>query len=226
MSILAQIFDTKKTISEWENLPNAVVQAIPNVNDDPRIKIAVDLLERLRRQKNEIVGKLATISESGTEARPQADVAADAKLLLAGETPESLGSGQSTATERCVLLRRLRALEVAIPQAEIRKQEVILQVIREAIEQVRSLAETFERETLKRFEELLTSIKKKAKFYELLAHHGMNRGVRPGHWNLMPIEEVLLFGGFRFQCLEFFLQERQRYWGLDADQEKKNKKGA
>ncbi len=226
MSILSEIFDTKKAVNEFEDLPSAVLEGIPDINADGRIKAAVDLLERLKRQKNEIVGKLATISESGPEARPRADVAADAKLLLAGEALESLGSGESTPTERSVLRRRLEALTTAIPQAEIRKQEVVQQVIREGLEQVRAVAESFERETLRRFEELLQALRRKAKFYEALVHNGLYRGVRPGHWDLPPIEQVLLFGGARFQCLEFYLAERRKFWGLDTDEKKRSKKGA
>ena len=226
MSILAEIFDTKKAVSEFKELPQEVVEAIPHVNDDARIAAVSQLLERLRREKNATIGKLATITESGPEARPQSDIAADAKLLLDGESLESLGSGQSTVTQRCVFLRRLRALETAIPQAEIRKQEVVQQAIREALERVRPLAEAYERETQQRFEELLSSLKKKAKFYEALVHNGMYRSVRFGHWDLMPIEMVLLFGGSRFQCLEFFLQERRKFWNLDTDEKKKTKKGA
>jgi len=214
-----KISNPKKYINELAGLPPDIVDQIPDCNDDPRVVRAYELQEKLKREKRETVGLLANLQEYAPEPAYRSDSQADAEKLLSGGDLESL-TGPSAATQRSLLIRRLRALEVAIPAAEVRTQQACVEVVRQSCQRIRPVAEKFEKETLRCFEQLLCALKKQAKFYSLLGRKGFSRQSRPHHWQLTNFEQICVFGGLGFSCLDFYIEDRKKHWKFDGQKEK------
>ena len=219
---LRQIVSHKKRVGEFEELPREIVEKIPDCRDDERVVRAYELMHRLRREKDQVIGDLSQLTEYGPSEPPhRSDAEVDAQKLLAGEELASI-SGPDVATARSLLIRRLDALQIAVPASECRVQELCVTVIQENSEKIKKTAEFFEHETLRAFSQLLTALQKQSKFYRLLSQRGFARGARPNHWQLINIEQILLFGGvgmYNLPSIEYHIADRKKHWKFNGKKE-------
>jgi len=213
MKLPRRTVNRKKATAEFEIGPE-IVNRIPKISDDDRIKKAGELYHRLVALKKGIRGQLAVLQEIPSEPATRHDVQIDAQTLLAGGDIETL-KAPSSGSQRSNLLRQLRAAELAEPSALCKLQETNVKVIREEAEKIRDLAEGFETETLRCFEQLRSGLKSKARFYQFLRTQGFSSPALPHTWRLTDIEQKLLFGALGISCLEFYIAERKKHWKFE-----------
>lgn len=178
---------------------------------------AVALLRRLQEQKRQVLAELVTTSEDagfGT-SRLRHDPSADAQALLAGADLATMVAPVAE-TRRATLLRQLRALERAIPEAEGRIGGIEAETILETCEAVRPVAQQIAQDTINAARHLLACLQAEREFHEVLNRRGLRHDRRPGWLRLWPQMAAWLDGDVHRPSLSHFIHERAVAAGLDA----------
>jgi hypothetical protein len=185
---------------------------IPKVKNDPAYCLAGELLQKLAAEKAEIIGRLARgVIEDPCDAGaakirydPAAD-AVDAEFLLRGEPL----AGITAESQRLVLTRRLRALEMAIPAAEERQRLAWGRAIQEICSDIVPLLGEIVAEPFAAAAALSAALARKHAVCELLTRHGLREEFRPPALRMSGLETSLLFGDACRPSLSNFVGERK-----------------
>ena len=197
-----------KTKNATLNLDDLETQ-IPKVKDDPAYCLAGELFQKLTAERAEIIGRLARgIVENPLDAGAAKicyDPAADAEFLLRGEPL----AGITAESQRLVLTRRLRALEMAIPAAEERRRLAWGRAIQEICSDIVPLLGEIVAEPFAAAAALSVVLARKHAVCELLTRHGLQEAFRPPALRMSGLETSLLFGDASRPSLSNFVGERR-----------------
>ena len=209
------MYDKRKKLN-CELLPKGLADKIPSIHDNVEILAAGEKWRNLKAELEKASENLLGFygGDGGrSEHVPPASADRDAQCLLDGVPLDEL-PGNTKQSERANLIRRKQALEVAVTLQQGIISETEIRVCREMLAELEPIVVEFERDVIRKFEELLKSLQTIEQFYDLLSIRGYKEGLRLGHWALMPLEKSLLFGSPGRPSLRFFLDERRKYWGL------------
>lgn len=207
------MFDKKQKF-DTSLLPKDIFEKIKSVNEHEEMMAAGRKLAEFKTQLASANAELEAFYQGpSSEGIQHSNAENDGASLLAGTKLEDL-PGQVTATARQNLVRKIHALDSAIVQQLNFIQTLESRLIREGLEPIEPLAIDLEKDVLDKFENLLKSLQVMEQFYDLLQIKGYKKGLRLGHWALMPLEKSLLFGSPDRPSLQFFIDERRKYWEL------------
>lgn len=199
-----------------ERLGNEILRELRDVHGFPGVVEAAALVERLRTAHKRVESALADARDPVGTPQSIGSIEQDvAVLLAAGGDPEALAGTVSPVGHHTQLLRQLHALERAVPAAERRHTLTIQDVRRQELERLRPRLEAAYSVVLRRFEDLLASLRWWKNIVDAMGRAGLSEPIGGG-WTLTPVEDRMLFAQNN-DGIECYVANRRRGLGLDDD---------
>ena len=198
--------------SKWEKIPQEIRDRVSPIKNHPRMEAENAHINMLVVQLGEVRGKLENVCDRAN------DIDADAQKLIDG-APIATLKGESVEGLRKTLQRQVSAIGRAVDIRKERRQLLKNELVKDACEEVREVAEKYALETIEALERLHESIVKANLFWQFLEVQGLAE--RPGAWRATPLEQGLLSGDHRFQPIGQYVKQRREVWKLPAERRTK-----
>jgi hypothetical protein len=216
-----------KKRDEFDLLDPEIVQAVPNLHDvdgpGKPIHEAARLAQRLEADRKVILAKLRLCSADspmGPGTVTRFDPETDGHALLAGTDVSTLVA-PIQESERSSLLRQLRAVEAALPEAKDRVGEIESRIVVEQSELLRPIAQEIIEDVTSAAQTLLDCLAVESQFFNLITKRGFHGGKRPAFLHFWPQESAWLGGDNGRPCLAYYIKTRCESAGIPAPEERK-----
>lgn len=213
----------KQMLVELKVLDPKIIEELPSVRDDPELVAASQKLLEFESRLKAIKLQQTKGFPDVSGPAPRFDKAADAAVIMAGGKLDQLPDVENRGRR---LIREFEALSVVIAQQTELVGQINCRAIKRLCEEHRDMLFPFWENLITAFEQLDRALRQLSSVTSTLASKSYTGPFRPPGWDILPFEQVLLFGGHGISSLAWWIAQRRKALGLtDGDGTGKTKKG-